>query len=260
MKNLLAGVLLAFQFFTALPVKRTIGMSKKRIYYMIQSLPFAGLAIGIVSVLLLLFLKGYTPLSPAACAFILWILPILLTGGLHLDGWIDTSDAYFSYRDKDKRLEIMKDPRTGAFGVLSVIVLLSARFLFIYETTSAFNFEVLLSILIIPVLSRVLISRLLAKMVPARNEGLAYYFYQNLEGSNQKWLIAIWILFFLILSFFIHSFLYFLAGTALYYFLVKRFIYKEFGGMTGDTLGGSLEGGETVLWLILWLLHYSAMA
>ena len=57
----------------------------------------------------------------------------MITGGIHLDGWMDSSDAFFSYRDIAKRLEIMKDPRMGAFGVLSVIVILSARFLFVYE-------------------------------------------------------------------------------------------------------------------------------
>ena len=71
--------------------------------------------------------------SPLAVAFVVWLSLIILTGGLHLDGWMDASDAFFSYRDKQRRLEIMKDPRIGAFGVLSVIVLLSARFLFIYE-------------------------------------------------------------------------------------------------------------------------------
>ena len=46
---------------------------------------------------------------------------------------MDASDAFFSYRDRERRLEIMKDPRIGAFGVLRCLVLLSARFLFIYE-------------------------------------------------------------------------------------------------------------------------------
>lgn len=260
MKNRLAGLLLAVQFFTAIPIKRTIGMSKKRIYFMIQSLPAAGLLIGVTSILLLFLLKESTPLSPLACAFIIWLLSVFLTGGLHLDGWMDTSDAFFSYRDQDKRLEIMKDPRTGAFGVLSVIVLLSGRFLFIYETTSAFNLKILPFILFIPVFSRVLTGMLLVKLKPARNEGIAYYLHHNLEGKNTRWLFAGWILIFLILPFFIQPFLYLIAGAAFFYFWVKRFIYKEFGGMTGDTLGASLEGGETFLWLILWVLHYSAMA
>ena len=56
-------------------------------------------------------LFNWTPFSPLAAAFFVWLALIVLTGGIHLDGWMDASDAFFSYRDKQKRLEIMKDPQ-----------------------------------------------------------------------------------------------------------------------------------------------------
>ncbi|MEM5594857.1 adenosylcobinamide-GDP ribazoletransferase [Niallia circulans] len=49
-----------------------------------------------------LLLNEYTPFTALAVAFIVWISTILLTGGLHLDGWMDASDAYFSYQDAKK--------------------------------------------------------------------------------------------------------------------------------------------------------------
>ena len=101
----------------------------------IKMFPLLGILQGIFYAFLLYGLVNWTPFSPLAAAFFVWLSLIFLTGGLHLDGWMDASDAFFSYRDKQKRLEIMKDPRVGAFGVLSIIVLLSARFLFIYEIT-----------------------------------------------------------------------------------------------------------------------------
>ena len=47
---------------------------------------------------------------------------IIVTGGLHLDGLSDTADGFYSYRDKEKILEIMKDSRIGAFGVISIVL------------------------------------------------------------------------------------------------------------------------------------------
>jgi adenosylcobinamide-GDP ribazoletransferase len=53
---------------------------------------------------------------------------LLLTGGLHIDGLMDTADAFFSRKDRDRMLEIMRDSRAGALGVASGIVLLLAKF------------------------------------------------------------------------------------------------------------------------------------
>ena len=103
-------------------------MEKKYIHRSIQTFPLVGLLLGLIMGGVLYALAEWTPFSVLATAFILWLLTILLTGGLHLDGWIDASDAFFSYQDQARRLEIMKDSRTGAFGVISVIVLLGTRF------------------------------------------------------------------------------------------------------------------------------------
>ena len=58
---------------------------------------------------------------------------IILTGGLHLDGWADTGDAFFSYRDRDKRLEILEDPRLGAFGTMALVLLIVVKIALFHE-------------------------------------------------------------------------------------------------------------------------------
>src|SRR5690554_5119672 len=128
--NFIKGFLLNLQFFTAIPINMEIPMDKKQLRSSIQTIPLLGLFQGIVYSSLLYVLIHWTPFSYIAIAFLVWLLTIILTGGLHLDGWMDTWDAYFSYKDKEKRLKIMSDPHIGAFGVLSIIILLSARFLF----------------------------------------------------------------------------------------------------------------------------------
>uniref|UniRef100_UPI0005850CC2 adenosylcobinamide-GDP ribazoletransferase n=1 Tax=Paenibacillus sonchi TaxID=373687 RepID=UPI0005850CC2 len=57
----------------------------------------------------------------AVITLILWVW---LTGGLHLDGWMDCADGLLSYRTRERMLEIMKDSRVGAMGVLACMLLL----------------------------------------------------------------------------------------------------------------------------------------
>ena len=66
-------------------------------------------------------------------AFSIVLLGILLSGGLHMDGFIDTSDAFFSYKDRMKRFEILDDPRVGAFGVMAVVLLIVGKVIIVSE-------------------------------------------------------------------------------------------------------------------------------
>ena len=119
MKKLLKGLLIDIQFFTAIPVPLEIPMDKPHLKKAVQAFPLLGLIQGVIYTSLVYVLLEFTPFSNLAVAFMLWLTTILLTGGIHLDGWMDASDGFFSYKDQEKRLEIMKDPRTGAFGVIS---------------------------------------------------------------------------------------------------------------------------------------------
>ena len=61
-------------------------------------------------------------------AAVLVALPVVVTGGIHLDGLCDTSDALASWAPRERKLEIMHDPRAGAFGVIGVVVYLILQF------------------------------------------------------------------------------------------------------------------------------------
>ena len=167
---------MSIQFFTSIPIPYEVPMDRDHIEKAIKTFPLLGLMQGIFYTFLLYGLVQWTPFSSLAVAFFVWLALILLTGGLHLDGWMDASDAFFSYRDKQKRLEIMKDPRIGAFGVLSVIVLLSARFLFIYEITLRAVDSTYVLIALIPFLSKSVMGILLIKVRAAKEDGLGTLF------------------------------------------------------------------------------------
>ncbi|WP_042463893.1 adenosylcobinamide-GDP ribazoletransferase [Neobacillus dielmonensis] len=257
------GFLIGVQFFTAIPITKAFPMDAEHLKMTIRVFPLLGLLQGIIYSLTIYLMVEFTPFSHLASAFLLWLVTILLTGGIHLDGWMDASDAYFSYRDREKRLEIMKDPRTGAFGVLSIIILLSSRFLFIYEATSHVQPLLLIMIVSIPFLSKMGLGGLLLTVPSAKQEGLGHLF-QTAAKARILWLYPIYLFLFLMavalmdVRFLLTSVLAVAAGWCLLF--CRRKAVKWFGGITGDVLGASVEGTELVLWMTVWLLHYFVMA
>ena len=208
------------QFFTAIPFKKELPMEKKYIHRSIQTFPLVGILLGLIMGGVLYALVEWTPFSILAIAFIIWLLTIVLTGGLHLDGWIDASDAFFSYQDQARRLEIMKDSRTGAFGVISVIVLLATRFLFIYEIVGRLNGWSYFLIILVPFLSKCVMGYLLCKMPLAKKEGLGAFF-QSAARKNSLHMYWIYILLSIIIAFVLGTQL----GILLVIMLAATFIF-----------------------------------
>lgn len=260
--KLLKGLLINLQFFTAIPIKLELPMDREHLRGAVQAFPLLGFFQGLLYSCLLYASINWTPFSHVASAFLLWLATILLTGGIHLDGWMDASDAYFSYQDQEKRLEIMKDPRTGAFGVISVIVLLSCRFFFIYELVMNIHIGTYFLIAAIPFLSKNVMGTILLTVQAAKDEGLGRLF-QKAATAKVLWIYPFYVFMFLLVLFFLRESLisiwYLLIAAMICYLISRRNALKWFGGITGDVLGASVEGTECILWLTVWLLHYFVM-
>ncbi|WP_102272720.1 adenosylcobinamide-GDP ribazoletransferase [Cytobacillus massiliigabonensis] len=256
------GLLINFQFFTSIPVPIELPMDKDHLEKAIKTFPLLGLIQGGIYAFLFFAIIHWTPFSVLTAAMVLWLAGIITTGGIHLDGWMDTSDAFFSYRDREKRLEIMKDPRTGAFGVLSVIVLLAAKFFFMNEIAQQALPATYLFIVTIPFFSKMVMGVLLLKVKAAKKEGLGTLF----KNASNKRTLVIYPIYIILLAAagivfnqLLFGMIVFMIVSTLFLFILSKKIISWFGGMTGDVLGASVEGMELVLWMTLWLLHYFAM-
>ncbi|MDQ0273236.1 adenosylcobinamide-GDP ribazoletransferase [Cytobacillus purgationiresistens] len=259
----LKGLLINIQFFTAIPIPLELPMDKPHLEKAIKTFPILGLLQGFIYAALFYAFWQWLPFSDLTAVFVLWLAAIIITGGIHLDGWMDSSDAFFSYRDKEKRLEIMKDPRTGAFGVLSVIVLLSAKFLFIYEISQMIVPITFFLIALIPFFSRMVMGILLINVDAAKQDGLGTMF-KEAAMKKTLWIYPVYlILLIATASLFLQGALLaialFILIAIMSLLFLRHKIKKWFGGMTGDVLGASVEGVELVLWMTLWLLHYIVM-
>lgn len=115
---LLRSFVIAFSMWSAIPMPQ-VEWDRDGMKYALCAFPFIGLAAG-GAVWLWLFLCGGLGLTRLLAAAGAALLPVAVSGGIHLDGFCDASDAIASRQGPEKKLEIMKDPRTGAFGVMAV--------------------------------------------------------------------------------------------------------------------------------------------
>ena len=162
-------------------------------------------------------------------------IPIAITGGIHIDGFMDTMDALHSYRDREKKLEILKDPHIGAF---SVIMLIFYELLYIGFFSTLHDTDAILVCCVTFVLSRCL-SGLCAANFKSAREGTLNTFFENSSKATVSIVLIIEALVCFVAMGLVNVFL--AVGTLItalftvfYYYLKTK---KEFGGVTGDTAG-----------------------
>lgn len=250
-KQIGIGLLLALQFFSTFPVKKNLPMNKSHVNAMFIQLPLIGLLFGGIMVAAAHMLRETATTGSLLLAFLIVLLSLVMSGGLHMDGLADVADAYFSYQEKEKRLEIMGDPRIGAFGAMALILTITGKIIIVSETILLVPIWV---ILFIPVLSRIGLLLLFSSTPSAKTSGLAAFFQntadkKKLAGAGLLWLVitlsaaAILVSLQIALAFLILIIL----GTLFY----RQWCRKNFGGVTGDLFGTYVEGAELLLWTML---------
>ena len=249
MKNILTGFVLTWQFFTVIPIKKSFDMNTKSVTWMFGWLAVIGAILGCFTALFseLLALSDFNLLLQA---ILLLVFSIFLTGGLHLDGFVDMSDAFFSYADKEKRLAILDDPRIGAFGAISLVCLLLIKVGILYEvllhTKSLFAYFIL-----VPFLSRLAIQLLFNSTAPSKEKGLGAYFKKQVHANTLWGLMLLYSIGLIVYSIIVASWIpvvmlgVMIIGT----FVFKVWILRNFGGVSGDLMGALSEVMEVVLWM-----------
>lgn len=99
LKIIFEGLIFAFQLLTTVPINKQVPYEQKQVRLSVLSYPIVGVFLGIIIYGLLITLTQMTTVSFLVIALLIVTISIVYTGGLHLDGWMDCSDAFFSYRD-----------------------------------------------------------------------------------------------------------------------------------------------------------------
>lgn len=125
MKSVISGLWVAFSMYSAIPVPQ-VNWEKQTMRWALGFLPLIGVLIGAIEWFWFAFCMHFGA-AGVFYAVIAALIPLAVSGGIHLDGLCDTCDALCSFGDREKRLAILKDPHVGAFGPLWLMAFLLAR-------------------------------------------------------------------------------------------------------------------------------------
>ena len=240
-------VAVAFSMFSALPMPQ-VDWNERNMRYSLCAFPLVGVLIGLCC-------WGWSrvctlvPLPPLLCGAGLCLIPVWITGGIHLDGYADTCDALASHAGVEKRQEILKDPHLGTFAVIRLCCWFLADFA-LWCTLQELRVWTIIGIF---GLSRSLSGLSLTSFPLREGSGLARSFAEAADRARvRRILIGLCIGFAALLS---------VSGgwpciiVATFVFLYyRRLCVKDFGGLSGDLAGWFLQTAE--LWmlgaLVLW--------
>nr|WP_281283502.1 adenosylcobinamide-GDP ribazoletransferase [Thiospirochaeta perfilievii] len=227
----------AFRFMTVIPIPWKEGEDLDRVARSISLIPLVGLVIGLtISGIFTLSTNIFSNLFTSGLMTIWWIF---ITGGLHLDGLSDSSDGLFGGTTVEKRLEIMKDSRTGVFGVLTLICFILLKLLTINELIINSRVSIIPILISIPIISRWCVVFSIFSFKSAKEGGLGVFFKKFIRVKD---LILSLILTVGIIFYFtgLLGVLVTLLST-LITFLLSLFYIKKLGGLTGDLYGAINE-------------------
>lgn len=242
---------MAISMFTIIPLpKYEWGDEGAR--HILKFYPLIGLIVGCLwygVYKLLLFIDVSTMLISA----LTMITPFIITGMLHLDGYMDVCDALFSRRDKKEKIRILKDPNTGAFSVIALAILFIINFASTYTVVD--NGWNVIALVLIPVISRSFMGFLLLTKESMPESSLGSYFKKG-TGTIDKIILLVFILIPSILLIFILGIKALgvpLAMVGITIIFVNNSC-MELGGMSGDTAGFGLVIAEAIGLLIVALM------
>ena len=169
-------------------------------------------------------------------ALIAAAIPLIISGGFHVDGYMDTMDALHSYQSREKKLEILKDSHIGAFAAIMLVLYYLIDIAAISEIHTR---KAVFAVAAVFFLARCLSGIAVVTLQPAKKEGLLYTFASGAQKEKVKRGLYLQLILCMGLMIIISK-EYGVAAiiaSLLSFLYFKKKSYKEFGGITGDTAG-----------------------
>ena len=234
---------IAFSMYSKIPMPET-DWNKDNMKYAMCFFPMVGAAIGLLVVAVYLICNTLQ-MGNLLKTSILTVLPVFITGGIHLDGFVDTMDAINSYQSVERKLEILKDSHIGAFALISCVV----YFIVDFGLWSEIGLRSILILCVGFMLSRALSALSIVTFPCAKTSGLAASFSDAAQKNTVKITMYIYIAFCIGIMMFIN----FILGSICIISAFLMFIYykhmsiKKFSGITGDLAGYFLQMCELLM-------------
>ncbi|MDO5714291.1 MAG: adenosylcobinamide-GDP ribazoletransferase [Tissierellia bacterium] len=236
---MIKSLILSLQFLTRIPIPIKIPFEDKFLRKSIFFFPWIGLFIGV----LLGFIGKFLP-KGTVYGLIVTIFWVGITGAMHLDGVADTFDGFFSGKSRERILEIMKDSRTGSFGVIALLFVIVGKILMLsYISPSSPLF-----LGIICSGARLGNGFVISLFPGARPGGMGELFRRT---KPFPYILVSASLYFIFLLLSNPEYLWIVTGEILFIFSFSFYSKYKIGGVTGDIYGANVEMGE-LFGLLLW--------
>lgn len=209
--------------------------------------PVVGLVVG--GFLVVLKILGALYFSPLIVAALILVGEVLITGGLHVDGFMDSIDGLYSGRERERKLEIMKDSRVGSFGALGLACLILIKYVFYLELLKTGQIGWLLAI---PVFGRWCMVYALRYFPYLRQQGLGNPYSDH--TGNREFVIATTVLAVTLVLALREGAAAFLIPVLLMHLWLKQ-VHRVLGGLTGDIYGAAEEISEVVGLVTIYLVY-----
>ncbi len=231
----------AMQFLTRIPMGKAEQYDAEVFNRSLLWYPVVGLAIGLLLQLLVLVLPYHTfGFFNAALVLCAWVF---LTGALHLDGLADVADAWVGgMGDRQRTLDIMKDPRSGP---MAVVVLLLTLLLKLAALAVLFRYAYASYIWVVPVIARSAILPAFLWLPYVRRQGLGSFLTEQSGSLVGGVLLVDAVLLWLFMPGML--WLVWLLVAAAVFLLWRRTMLERLQGFTGDSVGALVELIETIL-------------
>ena len=237
--TVLETIAVAFSMYSAIPVPQ-FKWTERNMRYALCAFPLIGLITGLLcwAVWALMHALG---IPSVFCAALMCAVPVIITGGIHLDGYADTCDALASHADREKKLEILSDPHIGSFAVIRIC----CHFVIMFAAWAALKEFDPLPFIVSFCLSRTLSALAVCAFPKAKKKGLAYTFSQAVQQKKITRILTVMDIALsavMCITGLIGLFMALAAHAVFvyYYFMSKR----VFGGITGDLAGWFLVQAE----------------
>jgi len=245
MKNFITGL----QFLTRIHIVKESEWSPESFGRSVKYFPLIGAILGIILVVINQLFAEYLPflniyMPPHVLATVLIATNILLTGGLTCDGFMDTMDGIFSGRSSERMLEIMKDSRVGANGVMAFTLLMLMKWSLLMDLSPLLLPNALLAM---PLLGRFAMVLGITAFPYARPDGIGKAFAQYADKYTLYISIVLTVLVIGLLG---KQAWLSLGLVSICTMLFARFVTKLLGGLTGDIYGALSELAEIAVLLV----------
>jgi len=241
-RSLARDVAFCLIFFTRLPLP-SVDLKDAKLAESIWAAPIAGLVVAIIGALVYA-IATFLGLAPAPSAALALAATLAATGGLHEDGLCDTADGFGGGANRQRKLEIMRDSRIGAYGACALVLSILLRWSALSSLAGAT--EAALALIAAHVASRAVIPAFMRFLPPARMDGLsANSGVVSANASN----IALAIGVFCLLVLGLPGMLVSILCLGLAFMLFRGICLRQIGGHTGDTIGAMQQIGEITMLL-----------